>query len=442
MDPRSSVAAIRFGLGRRPEDPVPADPVAWLEAQLARPLPQRAVPGLAPPLPYAEALALFEQRGEARAGETAIRRDIARTSEQDVAAWIGHCLLSDAPFQDRLTNFWANHFTVSRRVRNAGLFVGPLLREVIRPNLLGPYETMLIAAVRQPGLLIYLSNGRSTGPNSEAGRRAGARGGQRGLNENLAREVLELHTLSPAGGYTQADVTELARILTGWSEDRDPGGNGFRFRAAQHEPGPKTLLGRRFPEGEEGGIEALRFLARHPATQRHLATKLARHFVADDPPPAAVARLEAVLRETGTDLGAAARALVRLPEAWAPPLTKVRDPLDYVLAVGRALGFDAPEAEGMARAVAGLGQPLWTAPQPNGWPDVASEWAQPEALLHRIQWAHAMAGRSALRRDPRQFAEASLGPLAAPETLREAARAGSPQDALTLVLVSPEFQRR
>jgi len=442
MDPRSIVAAIRFGLGRRPDQPVPADPLAWLDAQIATPPPQRALPGLPPPLPYAGALALFERRGEERAGETAVRHEIARASEQDVTAWIGHCLLSEAPFQDRLTNFWANHFTVSRRVRNAGLFVGPLLRDAIRPNLFGRYEEMLIAAVRQPGLLIYLSNGRSTGPNSEAGRRAEARGARRGLNENLAREVLELHTLSPAGGYTQADVTEFARILTGWSVDRDPAGDGFRFRAAQHEPGPKTLLGRRFPEGEEGGMEALRMLARHPATCRHLATKLARHFVADDPPPAAIARLESVLRETGGDLGAACRALVRLPEAWSPPLTKVRDPLDYVLAVGRGLGLGAAEADGMAHAVASLGQPLWTAPQPNGWPDTAEEWAQPEALLHRIQWANAMAGRAAQRRDPRQFAEATLGPLATPETLREAARAGSPQDALTLVLVSPEFQRR
>jgi uncharacterized protein (DUF1800 family) len=355
---------------------------------------------------------------------------------------MGHCLVSDAPFQDRLTNFWANHLTVSRRVRNAGMFVGPLIRDVIRPNLFGRFEDMLIGAVRQPGMILYLSNGRSTGPNSVAARRAAGGGPRRGLNENLAREILELHTLSPAGGYTQADVTEFARILTGWSVERGGGGTGFRFRPQQHEPGPKTLLGRRFPEGEEGGLEALRFLARHPATHRHLATRLARHFVADDPPPEAVARLEAVFRETQGDLAAVSRALVRLPQAWSPPLTKVRDPIDYVLGVGRGLGLRAEQAETLTQACADFGQRLWSAPQPNGWPDVAEEWAQPEALLHRIQWAHAMAGRAAQRRDPLQFAEATLGPLAAPETLREVRRAGSPQDALTLLLVSPEFQRR
>jgi uncharacterized protein (DUF1800 family) len=385
---------------------------------------------------------LFQRRQQAERGDTAAQRDIARATEADAIAWMGHCLVSEAPFQDRLTNFWANHLTVSRRVRNAGLFIGPLIRDVIRPGQFGRYEDLLIGAVRQPGLLIYLSNGRSTGPNSEAAQRAGPRGAQRGLNENLAREILELHTLSPAGGYTQADVTEFARILTGWGVDRAEEGGGFRFRPQQHEPGPKTLLGRRFPEGEEGGLEALRFLARHPATHRHLAAKLARHFVADEPPRAAVARLEAVLRETGGDLGAVSRALVRLPEAWSPPLSKVRAPLDYVLGVGRALGLQAAQAEVLTQACAEFGQPLWNAPQPNGWPDIAEEWAQPEALLHRIQWAHAMAGRAAQRRDPLQFAEATLGPLAAAETLREARRAGSPQDALTLVLVSPEFQRR
>jgi uncharacterized protein (DUF1800 family) len=446
MNLQSAVAAIRFGLGPRPDDQVPADPAAWLDRQIGRAAPQRVLPGFPPPLSLAQAAALNRQmrtqdRGDV-AGQRAVRRASRNASEREVIGWIGHCLLSDAPFQDRLTNFWANHFTVSRRLRRAGIYVGPLIRDVIRPTMFGRFEDMLIGAVRQPGMLIYLSNGRSTGPNSPAAQRGPAGGAPRGLNENLAREILELQTVSPAAGYSQADVTEFARILTGWGIDQDEGEAGFRFRATQHEPGPKTLLGRRFPEGEQGGIEALRFLAHHPATHRHLATKLARHFVADDPPREAIARLEAVLRDTGGDLGAVSRALVRLPQAWSPPLTKVRDPLDYVLAVGRSLGLGAEQAESLAQAVEDFGQPLWSAPQPNGWPDVAEEWAVPEALLNRIQWAHAMAGRAAQRRDAAQFAAASLGPLAAGDTLREAARAGSPQDALTLVLVSPEFLRR
>ena len=442
MDLRASIAAIRFGLGRRPEDPVPSDPVAWLDRQVAPPQPQRRFPGMPAPLTTAEAGVLLQQRIAAARGDNAmVRRDVRLATEADGKAWIAHCLVSEAPLQDRLTNFWANHLTVSRRVANAGMFVGPFIREAIRPNLFGRYEDLLIAAIRQPGMIIYLSNGRSTGPNSEAAMRS-TQGQRRGLNENLAREILELHTLSPAGGYTQEDVTAFARILTGWRFDRNEGSATFRFSDRQHEPGEKILLGRRFPEGEQGAVEALRFLARHPATHRHLATKLARHFVADDPPREAVARLEAVFRDTGGDLGAVTRALIRLPQAWAPPLSKVRDPLDYVLAVGRGLGFPPEQAEWLVQAMEECGQPLWRAPQPNGWPDVATEWAQPEALLHRIQWAHAVAGRVAQRRDPRGFAEATLGPLATPEMLREAARAGSAQDAYTLVLVSPEYQRR
>jgi uncharacterized protein (DUF1800 family) len=442
MDLRRSIAEARFGLGHRPGVAARGDPLAWLDGQIGRVLPQRTLPGVAPPLGFAEAAALYHQRMQKERGDTSVQRAIALATERDAIAWMAHCLVSEAPFQDRLTQFWANHFTVSRRVRNAGLFIGPLIRDVIRPNLFGRFEDMLIGAVRQPGLLIYLANGRSTGPNSEAGQRGSPRGGTRGLNENLAREILELHTLSPAGGYSQADVTAFASILAGWSVDRSENSQGFRFRAAQHEPGPKRLLGATIEEGEAGGVTALRLLARHPATHRHLATKLARHFVADDPPAAAVAAIEAVLRDTGGDLGATSRALLRLPDAWSTPLAKVRDPLDYVLAVGRALGMESGQAEGLVQACTALGQPLWTAPQPNGWPDLAEEWAQPEALLHRIEWAHAVAGRVAHRRDAAGLATAVLGPLASTAMLREVARAGSPQDAMTLVLVSPEFQRR
>jgi uncharacterized protein (DUF1800 family) len=286
-------------------------------------------------------------------------------------------------------------------------------------------------------MLVYLDNAGSIGPNSPAGLRRG-----RGLNENLAREILELHTVSPAAGYTQADVTAFARILTGWSIEGQREPLGFVFRPPAHEPGEKVLMGRQFPEGEEGGVAALRFLAHHPATHRHLATKLVRHFVADDPPREAVGKVYAALRDTGGNLGAAARALVRLPEAWEPPLGKIRSPLDYVLAVLRALEAPPEAAAEIAwRDLGGLGQPLWSAPAPIGWGDRAADWAVPEAMLRRIDWAHGMAGRGG-RTDARALAEATLGPLARAETLREAARAGSARDALTLVLAGPEFQRR
>jgi uncharacterized protein (DUF1800 family) len=437
MTPGSAIAAARFGLGRRPQDESPLDPLAWLEGQVgpAAVAPQREIPGLPPPLsPEAAQVAYRQLTGP----EEAERRAAARAGRLDAVAWVGHCLLSDAPFQDRLANLWANHFTISRRVANAGLLIGPWLREVVRPGLFGGFAELLLGTVRHPAMLIYLSNQGSIGPNSRAGLRSG-----RGLNENLAREILELHTVTPAAGYTQADVTAFAAILTGWSLDRDAGTPSFRFRPGAHEPGAKTLLGQVFEEGEEGGMAALRFLAGHPATHCNLATRLVRHFVADSPPREAVARIFGVLRDTRGDLGAASRALLRLPGAWAPPLSKLRDPQDWLVALGRAVEFPPERAEFLVNAMGALAQPLWAAPQPVGWPDLAAEWAVPEAMLRRVEWAHSLAGRSAARwPDARALAGAVLGPLAHPDTLREVARAGSPQDALTLLLVSPELQRR
>jgi len=272
------------------------------------------------------------------------------------------------------------------------------------------------------------------GPDSQA-----SRNGRRGLNENLAREVLELHTLSPAGGYTQGDVQELARILTGWTviTDREP--FNFAWRPQAHEPGPKSVLGKRFPEGEGSQEAALRFLAGHPATSRRIAVKLARHFIADDPPPDAVRRLEEVFRRTEGDLGATTMALIELPQAWNPPLTKFRTPYDYVLAAARALGVE--RADRALSGMTALGQPHWTPPQPNGWADIASGWMGPEAMMRRIDWAYTLAG-TASRTDVAAAVEAGLGPFARAETVSAMRVAGSTRDALTLLLGSPEFMHR
>jgi uncharacterized protein (DUF1800 family) len=290
----------------------------------------------------------------------------------------------------------------------------------------------------------------SVGPNSQFGQRQRARaeaepgmmmGAMRGgLNENLAREILELHTVSPAAGYSQDDVTEFARVLTGWTAG-NPGPSPFLFRAATHEPGPKTVLGRSFPEGEAGGIAALEFLATHPATYRHLATKLVRHFVADEPPQAAVARIEAVLANSGGDLGQAARALVALQEAWARPLAKLRTPSDFVLAALRAT--DSPMAPpARVGAMFTLGQPLFAAPAPNGWPDTASAWTAPEALLRRIEWATQLANRLPSPPDPRALLEATLGEAADAPLVAAVRGAPTVRDGIMLVLASPTFQRR
>jgi uncharacterized protein (DUF1800 family) len=249
-----------------------------------------------------------------------------------------------------------------------------------------------------------------------------------------------LHTVTLAAGYHQADVTSFAAILTGWSIDLRDDPPGFRFRPMAHEPGAKSLMGKTFPPGEEGGLEALRFLAGYLTTHRGLATKLVRHFVADDPPAPAVRRIEAVLRDTDGNLGAAARAMLTLDESWTP-LAKLRTPQDYAIAALRALDLPSDRRPPIAHVVAALGQPMFGAPFPQGWSDRAEDWAAPEAVLRRIDWAHDLAARAS-DANPGDIAEATLGPLLQPATLEAMHHAGSRRDALTLLLASPEFQRR
>jgi uncharacterized protein (DUF1800 family) len=427
------VAAVRFGLGLRLGEAPPDDVLGWLEAQLGpeAPLPpgHSAAEGL-----RARSEDLAER--ERNAGNLEGQGRAAAVIRAETLAWARRRLTAEQPFRERLVDFWMNHFTASRRAGLVNPVIGGFEREAIRPHVTGRFADMLVAVVRHPAMLLYLDNAGSVGPGSPFGLRSG-----RGLNENLAREVLELHSLSPAGGYTQGDVQELARILTGWSVVLRAEPFGFQFRPQTHEPGPKQLLGQEFGPGEAGGEAALRFLGTHPATFRHLAFRLVQHFVADAPPPEAVRAVEAGLRDTGGDLGAVARVLIRLPQAWEPPLGKFRAPMDYVLAACRALGLPPERAEAVLNGLGALGQPLWNAPQPNGWADTAAEWAAPEALMRRLDWAFTLAGRFGSL-DPREVAEAALGPLARAETVAAVARAGSVRDAITLVFGSPEFMHR
>ena len=429
MDAQTAQALIRFGLGRRGEEKLPTDPVAWLQNQLK-----------------GDDTFTFENKLPTTADGLTVMREqfklnlpgqslIRPLFQEDAAAQTKQLLTTDAPFRERLVWFWANHFTVSTKQGGTDATVGPYIREAIRPNVTGPFDAMLLAVMRHPAMLLYLDNSNSFGPNSIIGRNQ-----HRGLNENLARECLELHTLSPASGYTQQDVTAFASILTGWSVDLQRLYPGFLFREAAHEPGSKTLLGRTFPPGEAGGMAALEFLANHPATHRHVALQLVTHFVADDPPPDAVRTIEGVLRDTGGDLGAASAALVTLEAAWTP-LAKMRSPLDYAVATLRALDLPADKQVPLPPVLTSLGQPLWTAPLPNGWPDTASDWAAPEAMMRRFDWTYNVAAHAG-DRDPAALAEATMGPLLRPATLAAMHNAGSRRDAMTLLLTSPEFQRR
>jgi len=432
MDMIAAQALVRFGLGRRPSEPIPSDPRAWLRAQLRQPDPvpsnlqAYAVVGAAQADNSMNAQMSMGEVGEA-AGERGTY-PLIQKGAIDAAA------TTTAPFRERLVWFWANHFTVSLRKPQAQVHIPAFFSETIRPHITGRFDQLVLAVMRSPAMLIYLDNYSSVGPHSPAGEN-----GKHGLNENLGRECMELHTVTPAAGYTQTDVTNMAKILTGWSVRPHPGGGlGFEFRPNAHEPGPKTVMGRTFPEGEPGGIQALTFLANHPFTYRHLATQLVGHFVADDPPPDAVRLIEGVLSDTRGDLTAASEALIGLPGAWQPG-TKLRQPIDLAIACCRAL--EQPFPQHGIQSLTQLGQPLWAAPQPNGWPDDMASWAAPEAMVRRVDFAYGMAGEKEVAA-PDELAEAVLGPLLRPATLQAVRRAGSRQEAVALLLSSPEFQRR
>jgi uncharacterized protein (DUF1800 family) len=422
-------AMVRFGMGARANEAMPADPAIWLKRQITSPDPTVLVP--AP----STAGGLSALRSDRQTKPPPEQRQVRPLFRAEVTALLSNALTTPAPFRERLVWFWANHFTVSARQGGCAAVAGAFVQEAIRPHVTGRFSDMLLAVMRHPAMLIYLNNAQSVGPDSPAGRRR-----KLGLNENLARECMELHTLSPAAGYTQADVTSFAMLLTGWSIDLRADPPGFLFRPNAHQPGPQTVLGRSFPDGEAGAATALAFFAAHPATHRHLATKLVQHFVADDPPPGAVRRIEGVLRDTGGDLGQAALALIALPQAWQPG-AKLRTPQEFVVATLRGLELPDARRPELIAAVASLGQPMFVAPQPNGWPDRAADWAGPEAMLRRVDWAYGLAGRAA-DTDPMLVAQASLGPLLRPQTAYAVQHAGSRRDALTLLFSSPEFQRR
>lgn len=456
----AAIALNRFGLGARPDEAVPGDAGGWLLAQFERyePLPpawqsqprtQTLVQGL-----------LEQQRaqrmaadGDKQAARQAYRREARDDYLSAVGARTASALAGPAPFVERLVHFWANHFAVSvDKVAVAGL-AGALEADAIRPHVLGRFEDMLLAVTRHPAMLVYLDQAASIGPQSPLGERAAQRQPERrrGLNENLAREILELHTLGVRSGYTQADVTEFARALTGWTlpgpAGAPPGAatvdGAFAYRPALHEPGTRTLLGRSYPQaGEQQARAILHDLATAPATARHLATKLARHFVADDPPEALVRRLAAVFGRSGGDLPTVYRALVEAPEAWQAQPAKFKSPWEWAVSGLRALGRREVPPMQMANLMNQLGQPVWRPGSPAGYDDVAATWAAPDALLRRVEVAQRLAAQSGDAIDARALAPRILPGSLGEATASAVARSESPAGALALLLVSPEFLRR
>jgi uncharacterized protein (DUF1800 family) len=358
---------------------------------------------------------------------------------EEAKARIDAALGADLGFVERLVWFWSNHFCVSADKGPVRAVCGAYEREAIRAHVLGRFADMLQAVESHPAMLFYLDNARSIGPESIAGRNQ-----HKGLNENLAREILELHTLGVRTGYTQTDVTNFAKVITGWSivpprQDPERGGE-FTFNPRMHEPGAQTVIGRTYPEGGvEQGRAVLADLARHPATARHIAAKLARAFVADAPPPTLVDRLAKRFLDSEGNLKELARTLASAPEAWAAPRTKLKPPGTWFLAALRAIGITPPDIRPVVQAQNMLGEPLWRPPAPKGFSDDSSAWM--DGISERVDVANQLAGRVAALVDPEAAIDTALGPLASVETRRTIARAASRPQAIALLLMAPEFQR-
>ncbi len=363
------------------------------------------------------------------------------TYRHEIAARLSRVRQAEIGFGERLVAFWTNHFTVSAKSNDVVHTLAGAYERALRPHVLGRFEDLLIAASKQPAMLRYLDNARSIGPNSRAGiNRA------RGLNENHAREIMELHTVGVDGGYTQADVAAFARVLTGWTFGRRESGpesaGKFAFQDAWHEPGPQTVLGKTYkPSDVRQGEEVLRDLARRPATARHIAGKMARAFVADAPSENLIRQLENSFRESGGDLKELARTLIRSDEAWAGPPGKLKSPQEFLWSAIRGLNADLP-APFAIRALRALGQQPWFAPSPAGYPNDTASWLAPDALTNRLDLAEQLAERSHNDADPRLLAEELLGSSLPSETREAIARAESRKQALALLLMSPDFQRR
>lgn len=456
----AAIAVTRFGLGARPGEleQAKADPKGFLKAQI-RPggadQPEGELPSSAERLITFREFQQMEQRerqAQANAPQNAPPMAMTQMNRQDAVGvneeFTARGRLgatTPAAFRERWTLFWANHFTVSAVKQISANQAGPFEREAIRPHVFGRFEDMLLASSSHPGMLVYLDQVQSVGPESQAGRRGMQ---QRGLNENLAREILELHTVGLGAGYTQADVTEFARAMTGWSVGGGPNEPAerqgkFIYRPQTHEPGARTVLGKRYPD--TGGLQAhaiMRDLAASPWTARHVATKLARHFVADEPPASLVKTLEDSFIASGGRLDRLAHALIDAPEAWAPQAAKFKTPYEFIISSWRAVGVLPRNPQQVMPTLNNLGQRPFSAPSPKGWPDEAMTWAAPDAVIKRLAWSETFAASNAERAEPIRIAQSCLGARLTPKVASAMISAESRQEALTILLMSPEFQRR
>ena len=437
----ATIASHRFGFSEPSLRNIGADPQAWVLDQFKRP----AAFDNAGLIDSAQAMVLTREVLNAAKNAkqddlgplTPSRKELRQTNLRGLSRRWQHTITTPTPVVERWVQFWANHFAVAATKGTMMALVWPHEYEAIRPHALGSFKDLARAATVHPAMLLYLDNAQSIGPDSRAGRRR-----EKGLNENLARELLELHTLGVNGGYTQNDVTETAKLLTGWTVRPETQGKAG-FVPALHQPGTKTILGKTYREGPEALDQLLTDLANHPACATFMANKLVRHFVTDNPPPALVNAVATRFRNSGGDLIAVAQTLFAHDLAWSadqPP--KFKRPEELVLSAHRMLTIPLASVESLVASVQGMGQAVGRAPSPQGWPDRVDDWLSPDALLKRVQWAQRLGETHRGHTDARALAPLAWGADLSQSTLQHIQRAESSSQALALAIASPEFQRR
>lgn len=462
-DLQAAIATTRFGMGARPGEiaQARADPQGYLAAQIVardppppRALPQERVEAVQAFREAQQRFLKLNQAGDRAARDlrpdvAAKRRAILSQTSAEMVARAARGAATEASFVERWALFWSNHFTVATSNIISVAVTGPYEAGAIRPHIFGRFEDLLVTAETHPAMLLYLDQNSSVGPDSPLARRAAARDSsarQLGLNENLAREILELHTVGVDGGYSQTDVTEFARALTGlgfrgFQADPREVGETY-FRRAAHDPGAKSIMGVTYRSGDgEDARTILRDLAARPQTARFISRKIARHFVADDPPPALCERLESAWRGSDGDLSEVARALITAPEAWDAKPRKFKTPYEFALSTWRATATGPRTPQDLAM-LTGMGHRPFAAPSPEGWPDEEAAWATPDGVIKRLVWVEQLAPQAIGQGDPSLVAQEALGARLTPATARAVRRAESRAEGLALLLMSPEFQRR
>jgi len=437
---RETVSAIRYGYGLSPlrsADTRPEDLVASAENASQKP------PRLTTKARVKQLVAFRKARNTGADARRTAQKKLRSMAQDDIRQFLS-IAVTDNGFGARLTNFWSDHFTVAANGPLLGVLVPDFIETAIRPNIASTFPAMLRAAALHPAMLIYLNQVQSFGPNSRAGQRE-----ERGLNENLAREILELHTLGVGASYSQTDVRAFAMLLTGLSVNKQ----GFVYRPGISEPGPHVVLGQTYGDRTTtlSHIEqALTDVALRPDTAEHLSRKLVVHFLGVED-TTLISRLKATYLASKGDLKSVYLALLEDEKAWVPDFQKAKLPFDFIVSALRAAGATASDVakikpadlrQGVFGAARLMGQHLFTPPGPDGWDEDPSSWITPPGLAARIRWATAFSERIAGSHDPRTFLDNALADAASPTLQFAVNGAESRVEGLALTLVSPEFNRR